>query len=343
MNRLFSAVVALLILSLPTTAFGFEGGGRKPSQAPLIAAGQHYTGQLNNHASDANYGSYVEVALWRLPPVTTHDVVTVDWHVVPRSGSTGEFPVCMVLAQGVDDFNWGTVFGSVYEDDGCDEDAPVYGVSGSGTARTEIVVQDTSATSSYLEFFSRASADEPARYETYPYDFTVEQPLHYLSLAMKPLESVSANGIVEATVTQATGLPAPDGLTVNLGVTWREGGIASYSTTTSGGVARFQLALPESAYGRTAVFRASHPSDGTFQAVTAPNIRIKITKPAQVPPSACRTAKRRKAVLSRQLVRLRRHGRRAHGYRRRTIQRRIRHLEHQLQTARADVAASCGH
>ena len=137
----------------------------------------------------------------------------------------------------------------------------MYGVSGSGTARTEIVVQDTSATS-YLEFFSEAETREASRYKTFPYDFTVEQPLHYLGLAMKPLASVAANGVVEATVTQANGLPAPDGLGINLWVTWREGGIANDSTTTSAGIARFQLALPETAIGHTATFQVSHPGDG---------------------------------------------------------------------------------
>ena len=78
------SVVASIVVS-PASAF--EGGGRSPGGAPTIAWGQHSAGQLNNHRADANYepGSYggKEVALWRLPPVSTHDQIVVNWHGLP--------------------------------------------------------------------------------------------------------------------------------------------------------------------------------------------------------------------------------------------------------------------
>src|SRR5258707_12716092 len=107
-------VMCVLGLGLASQAAAFEGGGRKPSEAPLIAFGQHYTGQLNNHKDDANYtnGSNT-VAIWHLPPVSSRDELVVNWHVLPfsRSGYSG-FPICMTVAQGIDDFSWGSTFGS---------------------------------------------------------------------------------------------------------------------------------------------------------------------------------------------------------------------------------------
>ena len=180
------ATVAIFVLGINSSAAAFEGGGKKPSEAPTVAVGQHYTGQLNNHQNDANYGSSAEVAFWRLPPVSTRDVVTVDWHSVPSTRYPGEFPVCMTLVQGIDDFSWGSVF---EHRDYCDNDGPVYELSGSGTAHTQITIQETSTNSTYLEFYAYANQTESDRYETYPYDFTVQPVLHYLGLAFQPVES----------------------------------------------------------------------------------------------------------------------------------------------------------
>ena len=111
MRRALTAALmaAVLSLALCASAVAFEGGGRKPSEAPLITVGQHYTGELNNHENDANYGGSIEVAHWRLP-LSTRDVVVVDWHTVPFTDEPGRFPICMTLAQGIDDYNWGSVF-----------------------------------------------------------------------------------------------------------------------------------------------------------------------------------------------------------------------------------------
>ena len=336
-----TVVLASGALALGPSAVAFEGGGRKPSEAPLITVGQHYTGQLNNHKSDANYDGNIEVALWRLPPLTTRDVVTVDWHSVPYTKDPGDFPICMVLAQGIDDFNWGSVFGGTRDRYYCDDDGPIYDLSGSGTARTQITVQETNANSSYLEFYSFASQENPAAFETFPYDFTVEPPLHYLGLAIRPVKRVSATGVLRATANLASGLPAPDGLPFNLAVTWPEDGVASYTGVSSGGVVGFQLALPETAYGRTATFQVSHPPDGTYQGVSGTKLRVKVARPKAPPPSPCLLAERREQSLANQYRRLARHARRAHGATRRALRRRAARVKRRLRATRRQVRSAC--
>jgi hypothetical protein len=333
-------IAVMTVLAAASTAVAFEGGGRKPSEAPLISIGQHYTGQLNNHNSDANYNGSREVAIWRLPPVTTHDVVTIDWHGVPytRSGYSG-FPICLILAQGVDDFSWGTVFGNTLTY--CEEGGPVYSLSGSGSAHTSITVQETNPNSSYLEFTASANEDNPTSLETYPYDFTVEPILHYLALAAKPVQRVSAGGIFRATANLATGLPAPDGLPFTLAVTWPGGGIASYTAASAGGQVAFQLALPETAYGKTASFVVSHPADGTYQAAAAAKIDVKVARPKAPGPSLCEQAQQRAHVLARQHRRLQRNAARARGALRGRLRHRASQVGRRLRAARAAAASAC--
>jgi hypothetical protein len=340
MRKVVCAVVmvAIFVLGIFSSASAFEGGGRSPSQAPTIAVGQHYTGQLNNHKDDSNYGGYVEVAFWRLPPVSTRDVVTVDWHSVPYTDEPGHYPLCMTLAQGIDDFNWGSVF---EKRDECSSDGPVYELSGSGTAHTQVTVQETTTNSSYLEFYVYASRTEPSDYETYPYDFTVGPILHYLGLTLNPPEKISANGVIQATATLANGLPAPDGLPFGLTVTWREGGVASYTGVSSGGVVSFQLALPESAYGKNANFVAFHPADGNYQEIVAPKQTVRIAKPKAPPPSECELAERRALVLKRQFNRLRHNVRRANGRHKRRLSHRAKRVKRRLRAARQEVATFC--
>jgi hypothetical protein len=326
-------------LTIASSASGFEGGGRKPSEAPLTAVGQHYTGQLNNHQNDANYSGIKEVALWRLPPVTTRDVVTVDWHSVPFTHSSS-FPICLILAQGVDDFSWGSVFDSTSRYS-CDEDGPVYRLSGSGSAKTAITVQETNANSSFLEFFAYAEREEPASLETYPYDFTVEPILHYLAAAIGPVKRISAGGVLHATANLATGLPAPDGLPFSLAVTWPGGGIASYTALSGGGTVGFQLALPETAYGKEATFVVSHPADGTYQGVTTAKIQALVAKPKAPGPTPCMLAERRELSLARQLKRLKRHAGHARGAARGALHRRVRQAKRKLRAARAKAEAAC--
>jgi hypothetical protein len=335
-----SVAMAIALLVIVPSASAFEGGGRKPSEAPLITVGQHYTGQLNNHRDDANYGGFMDVAHWRLPPLETRDVVVVDWHSVPFTRYPGNFPVCLTLAQGIDDFNWGSVFADVTDNE-CDSDTAVYELTGSGTARTAITVQETNPNSSYLEFFSEAGRTSASELETYPYDFTVEPVLHYLGLALKPVKRVSAGGIVRASANLATGLPAPDGLPFNLAVSWPGGGVANYTGVSSGGVIGFQLALPETAFGKTATFVVSHPADAQYQPVISTKLEIPVAKPKTPPPSPCLLAERRALSLTRQYKRLARHARRAHGASRRSLHRRATQAKRRLHAARTEVAGAC--
>jgi hypothetical protein len=348
MRKVVAACMAIAVLGLliASSALAFEGGGRKPSEAPLIAVGEHYTGQLNNHRDDANYNESREVALFRLPPVTTRDVITVDWHGAPytRSSYSG-FPVCLALAQGVDDFSWGSVFGKTTEYRSCDEDGPLYSLSGSGSVKTTITVQETNSSSTYLQFFAWAPETSPTSLETYPYDFTVEPILHYLAAAIPPVNRISAGGVLHATANLATGLPAPDGLPFSLAVSWPDGGVASYTAASAGGSVGFQLALPETAYGKQATFVVSHPADGTYQAVTTSKLEALVAKPKPVPPpppSLCELAERRELSLARQFKRLNRHAKRARGHARHMLSRRAGHAKRKLRAARTQVDRKCG-
>jgi hypothetical protein len=242
----------------------------------------------------------------------------------------------MMFAQGIDDFNWGSVFEKALGNYRCNQ------LSGSGSARTEIVAQETNSTSSYLEFSSYANYTEPSSYETFPYDFTVEPILHYLSVAMRPVKRVSASGVVYATANLANGLPAPDGLTFNLTATWQEGGIATFTGTSSGGVVGFQLALPETVFGKNADFTVSHSADGTYQGVSAPKLRIKVAKPKPPGPTPCSLAEKRQLALARQLKRLKRRAAHAHGATRASLHRRVRQTRNKLRKARHSTASLCG-
>jgi hypothetical protein len=330
------------VLALASYAAAFEGGGRKPSEAPTIAWGQHNTGQLNNHEEDANYnpGSSEgkEVALWRLPSVSSHDQIVVNWHGLPRTHGSG-FPVCMMLAQGITDFNWGAVFdgGRCYSPAG-------YELSGSGTAATPITIQATDTGNTYLEFWAYANRTPSSNeQETFPYDFSVEPPRHYLNVNLSSFSEIPANGVVHASVTGATGLPAPDGLIYTLTVRWREGGIAVYTAPSAGGQIAFQMALPESALKKNAGFIVSRPADGEYQAVESPAVHGKVTE--IVAPSASSTCKKATAyahVLARQLRRLKRDARSARGFTRRRLRREAHLVSHHLRNARRRAATACG-
>jgi hypothetical protein len=347
MRKFVVAALAVLTVAFAaaSTATAFEGGGRKPSEAPLIAFGQHYTGLLNNHKDDANYEGYREVAIWRLPPVSARDQVTINWHTLPFTHSS-EFPICMELVQGVDDFNWGSVMSSTAGSGyyfSCDEDGPtIYSVSGSGTARTSITVQNNDATGTFLEFFSGANQENPASQETFPYDFTVEAPRHFLGLAMKAKSKVHANGAVSGAVTLANGLPAPDGLAFYLTVEWGDNFTASYTASTAGGQVVFPLALPESAVNQGASFVVTHPADGAYQAVSA-KLRARVTRAvASAAEIACARATRKAHALARQVKRLKRNARFAHG----ATKRRLKHRAHQVgrkwRAAKGAAQAACG-
>jgi len=340
-NVVSAAAIAVLLVALSaSTAIAFEGGGRKPSEAPSIVIGQHYIGQLNNHHDDANYDGFREVAFWRLPPLTTRDTVVVNWHELPRTRYS-EFPICMVFAQGVDDFSWGSVFRAATESS-CDENGPTFSVSGSGSAQTTITSQATDASSSYLEFFATSSETNPTYFETFPYDFSIGAPLHYLSVATTPIQRIRANGFLHASVTIANGSPAPDGMAFTLSVTWANGGIASYAAASGGGRVTFPLALPESAIGKKGTFVVSHGADGQYQAASSTRLTVPILKPKALPPSECELATQRVRSLARRVKRLNRHAASARGATRQRLRRQGRRAGRQLRAARARATKACG-
>jgi hypothetical protein len=334
------ATISVAALGIASQASAFEGGGRKPSDAPLVSVGQHYTGELTNRESDTNYGGRRQVALWRLPPLTVRDVITVDWHTLPFTDSPGEFPICLAFAQGIDDFNWGGVF-EVAPSRTCGN-GPGYGVSASGSTRTEITAQETNLNSSYLEFYDYARRTNPSEFETFPYDFSVEPPLHYLGLAIRQVKRVSASGLLYASASLANGLPAPDGLTFSLAVTWPGGGTASSTGTGSGGTIGFQLALPETAYGKTATFVVSHPADGAYQGASSPKVQVLVAKPKTPPPSPCLLAEQHALSLKRQYKRLAHHARQARGAARAVLSRRAARVKRKLHSARLQAKSACG-
>jgi hypothetical protein len=313
-----SAVVVMVVAT--GTASAFEGGGKMPSEAPLVSPGAHYTASLGNRRDEANYvGSYTsadaQVAIWKLGPVSTHDVITVNWHALPFAHHSG-FPVRMKLAENVDDYSWGSTFGSAEKS---------YELSGSGSARTEITVQNSS-TSDYLEFFSQSYETESEHFETFPYDFSVEPPKHFLALTLTPVTSVATNGVIEGTVIDALGLPAPDGLVFGLTATWGKGGVANYTASTVGGHLTFGLALPASAVGERATIAIGRGADAGFQeaaARTSAKILAPVVPPPP-PPSACETVSAELLPLERHLHRLRSHAKRARG---RAV-RKLRHRAH---------------
>jgi hypothetical protein len=337
MKKMLFALTVLLMASLlsAAAAIAFEGGGRKPSEAPLVTVGEHYTGQLTNRQDDANFDGDTQIAIWRLPPLSARDVLYVNWHSVPRVGSPSYFPVCMIFAQGIDDYTWGSRF---TQDGGHVCEGSSFTLSGSGTARTAITVPETNSGSSYLEFFTRADETAPAEFESLPYDFTVEAPLHYLGVAIRDTRRVAANGVVQATALQANGLPAPDGLPFGLTVTWDGSGSATYSGVSSAGVVSFQLALPETAYDERGTFVVSHPVDGTYMAARS-RLRMNIKQPGATP---CSRAAARELTLRRQYKRLLRRtkGARTPG-RKAAFRRRAAKVKRKLRAAHTETGALC--
>lgn len=304
-----------------------------PSQAPLITPGQHYTGNLSNRADDANFGGEVQVALWRLPPLIARDVLYVDWFAVPPQSLS----LCLTFVQGIDDYNWGARFDAATWFECEAGGGPAYTRSGSGTARTAITVPETNAGSSFLEFYTSARETDPARFGLLPYVFTVHPPLHHLSVALKPVKRVSADGLFYATATLADGQPAPDGLGLNLAVTW-PGGSATYASETLRGGAAFRLTLPRSAHGERATFVVSRPADGAYLEASSPSLRANVKEPG---PTPCDLAKRRKLSLTRQLTRLNRRANQARGANRRDLRRRAHRTARKLRGAKGQVRALC--
>jgi hypothetical protein len=342
---LLCLVSAVAMATTYGNAMAFEGGGRSPSTAPLIEWGPQYAGQLNNHRDDANFtvSDYDTVAFYRLPPVSTHDVVTVNWHALPRTLGSG-FPVCLALVQGVDDYSWGSTFERATYGY-CSSHTGVYTLTGSGTARSEITVQQTDSTATYLEFFATAGQTEPAYLETYPYDFSVESPRHALTLSLASVSTVPSNGQLHASVTGATGQPAPDGLTYTLTATWERGGLWTGTATSSGGQLGFQLSLPEAAQNEYVRFIVSRAADSQYQAVESTSFRAKVTAPYVPPPpgpsKACKKATSLVQSLARQRHRLQSNLHRARGRTKRRLRNKVGHVTRAWHAAQTAETAAC--
>lgn len=181
-------------------------------------------------------------------------------------------------------------------------------------------------------------------FETYPYDFTVEAPRHYIGIALSPVKEVSTNGSLTASVTAADGSPAPDGLSFTLSATWSGGGVASYTSATSGGKLSYGLALPETAAGKSVTFVAARPADAQFQAATTPKVSIQVAKAPPPPapaPSLCTLARQHRRAVGKQYLRLSRQAEGARGRHRRRLLNRKRHARRELEAARADVGVAC--
>jgi hypothetical protein len=326
-------VAATMALGVGSAA-AFNGGGEKPSEAPLVAWGQHYEASLTNEYGKANFTGECcnegnQVAIYHLGPLSVHDQVVVNWHDAPGPD------VGLIFVENVDDFSWGKVFGH--------GEGQRFSVSGSGSARSEITVQNASA-NDYLEFFSRAEETGSQDFETFLYDFTVEAPRHYLSVSLGAVQKVAANGVLHATATLATGAPVPDGLGFTLSGTW-SGGTFTTTAASVGGQITFPLALPETAYKRSVEFVTTSAATAEWQAATSPKMTAEVTKPpAPVPavePQLCTKAKNRAHVLARQYHRRLKHADKARGRNRRRLFREARATDRRLDAAKAARKAAC--
>ena len=341
---LLTAVCAIVMAIGAGSASAFVGGGRAPSEAPLITYGQKYLGELDNHSEDANYahGHETTVALYKLPPLGTRDQLTVNWQEAPFTHRS-DFPVRMLLLQGVNDFNWGEIFGDTAFT--CCESP--YQVSGSGTAQTPITVQTADSTSSYLVFFSYAEepSNEPQYFETYPYSFSVEAPRHYLGVSLGAVSKVATNGYLHAAATLVTGAPAPDGTPFTLTGTW-SGGAYTSTVTSGGGQITYPLALPETAVGHDVEFVVTSAASAEYQASTSPKMFAEVTKPpapapAPKPVNLCKKATNKALALARKYKRQLKNAERVRGRHRRRLSKMGRATEREFLAARSAKQAAC--
>jgi hypothetical protein len=344
MRRFVMLVVVLFVVmaSAVGSASAFSGGGERPSEAPLVNWGQHYEATLSNEKAHANYNpssccytSY-QVAIYKLGPLSVHDQVVVNWHVPPAPGGGEGYPVGMVLVENVDDFTWGSTFG---------DRRNTYSVSGSGSARSEITITNSSA-NDYLEFYSRADETNSQEFETFQYDFSVESPRHYIGLALGSVSKVAANGYLHASATLASGGAVPDGYPVTLTGTWSGGGVFTTSATTVAGQVTFPLAMPETAFGKSVEFVATGAATAEYQAATSAKVYAEVTKPPAPPAppkpvNLCKKATNKAHTLARMYKRLLKHAERARGRARHRLLHRAHATERKFVTARAEKKAVC--
>jgi hypothetical protein len=324
------------------SASAFTGGGKKPSEAPIVTWGAHYEASVGNNHSEANYlqscCSSSQASFWHLGPLDVHDQVVVNWHELPFAHGSG-YPVRMFFLENVEDFNWGSIFGEALDR------YRYYEITGSGTARTEITVQNSSP-NDYLVFYSGAETTESQHYETYPYDFGVEAPRHYLSLALGGVQKVATNGFLHATATLATGAPVPDGYPFALTGTWSDGGVFTTTAVSVAGQVTFPLALPETAIGKSVSFVASSGATGEYQAASSAKMNVEVTKPIAAPAPAppaniCKKATNKAHAIARKYKRQLRNAERARGRARHRLLHEAHATERKFLAARSAKQAAC--
>lgn len=289
--------VSVLLLTMAAPAWA-AGPGKKPSEAPTIAPGVRYTAELSNYESiDTNYhpwdfGLGINVDLWRLPPLVAHDLVTVDWQV---AGGSSAGPVELVVAEDVNDYNWGAVFGESYTNNEASESGAAFMPSGSGAAETSFTVQQASQASAYLEFAAQAHTEHKTSaggYETYPYNFALESIQHYIGINFPPPTQIAADSAITAGATLATGAPVPNGMAFTLTATW--GGSEedpdeavqsqSYTAQANSGTMVFPLNLPSSAQGKKVSLAISRPADAEYQEARSEAAAVQVVAPPPPPP-----------------------------------------------------------
>lgn len=340
LGLLMGVLVCLLAIGVGS-ASAFTGGGRSPSEAPLIAWGSHYEASVGNNRAEANYApggccsDSNQVAFYRLGPLSVHDQIVVNWHALPFAHSGG-YPVRMMFVENVDDYTWGSTFAN--------NGGSYFGPSGSGAARSEITVQNSSP-NDYLMFYSTANETESQAFETDLYDFSVEAPRHYLGLSLGSVSKVAANGYLHATATLATGAPVPDGSGFTLTGTWSGGGAFTVGATSVAGQITFPLAMPETAFGKDVEFVATSAATSEYQAAASSKIYAEVTKPpappAPKPVNLCTPATNKAHAWARIYKRRMKNAERARGRARHRLLHNAHTAEREFIAARAAKKAAC--
>lgn len=231
--------------------------GLKPSEAPLIAVGQHYFGNAG-HASNA----WRPVDVWRLPPLLTGDAITIAWH-------GGQGPA-LCLAQNIDDYNWAEV------DNQCNGSGE-YFVASNGSART--VIEAKSATSNaFLEFSSYCACERSE-----PYDFTIESIQHAIGVGLTPVTEITPTSTLIGSANLSNGSPVPDGMAFTVSASWvtpvnKASHSRSYTVASSGGALAFLLSLPSSAEGKHVSLTVTRSADPQYLAASSPAIEATVAK-----------------------------------------------------------------
>lgn len=237
--------LALATAVLPVTGAHAEGGGLKPSTAPLVQADENYSGSIRH---EGNYNRSYSVDFWRLP-LLRRDVVTMTW------ANAGRGAVSTCLTQGVDDFNW------TEHDRRCTSSSD-FGITAGGQARVQWTANDTTP-ASFIRFYghSETSAKDAV------YDFTVESVQHAVGVSL-PSVVIPRSGTVRAKATLTNGQPVPDGTRFSLTVAW-PGGRSVFVAPSRSGALAFAVRLPASAKGKRANMIVRRAADQNYLAASS--------------------------------------------------------------------------